>query len=174
MNGLLQTNSYLVVKTICALLVSTFLVSPFSVQPVFSVKAVFEHVSLKKDLINQIIGKWPPKSVFVDLLKKYLVMNAGLWSRVCVWFSIFENFFEDFCDVCERESVWNRSYYKWPYWLWVFPSYFYWVIKNLIWSVCYYHGKLADIERWGNGERLVAYGFHSWQINWYLTPRREK
>ena len=110
MNGLLQTNSYLVAKTICALLVSTFLVSPFSVQPVFSVKAVFEHVSLKKDQINQIIGKWPPKSVFVDLLKKYLVMNAGLWSSVCVWFWIFENFFEDFWDLRVLRSYFYLSF----------------------------------------------------------------
>ena len=33
---------------------------------------------LKKDLFNQIIKKWPPKGVFVDLLEKYLVMNVGL------------------------------------------------------------------------------------------------
>ena len=37
-----------------------------------------------EDPFNQIIKKWPPKGVFVDLLEKYLGMNAGLWSSVCV------------------------------------------------------------------------------------------
>ena len=48
------------------------------------------------------------------------------------------------------------------------------IFKALIWSVYYYHEMLADIERQENYKRLVAYGFHSWQINWYLTPRRKK
>ena len=61
---------------------------------------------------RSIIKKWPPKGVFVDLLEKYLGMNAGLWSSVCVWPWIFKSFFEDFCDVCERRSVWNCFYYK--------------------------------------------------------------
>ena len=30
---------------------------------------------MKKDPFNQIIRKWQPKSVFVDLLEKYLGMN---------------------------------------------------------------------------------------------------
>ena len=71
---------------ICAFLVSLFLVSPFSPQPVFSTNEVFEHLSVKKDLFNQIIWIWPPNGVFVDFFEKYLGMNVGLWSSVCVWF----------------------------------------------------------------------------------------
>ena len=62
---------------------------------------------MKKDLFNQIIKKWQPKCVFVDLLEKYLGMKADLWSDVYVWFYIFENFCDDFWDV------------------WVLHSYFY-------------------------------------------------
>ena len=45
---------------------------------------------MKKDPFNQIIKKYPPKDVFVDLLEKYLRVNIGLWSSVCV--SGLENF----------------------------------------------------------------------------------
>ena len=31
--------------------------------------------------------------------QKYLGMNAGLWSSMGVWFWIFENFFEGFCEI---------------------------------------------------------------------------
>ena len=62
---------------------------------------------MKEDPFNQIISKCQPKGVFVDLLEKYLGMNAGLWSNVYVWLEIFENFWEDFWDV------------------WVLYSYFY-------------------------------------------------
>ena len=48
---------------------------------------------MKKDPFNQIIRKSPPKSVFADLLEKYLGMNAGLWSSVRVLFWIFGKFF---------------------------------------------------------------------------------
>ena len=48
------------------------------------------------------------------------------------------------------------------------------IFKVLMWNVYYYYEMLADIDRQQNYKRLVAYGFHSWQINWYLTPRREK
>ena len=48
------------------------------------------------------------------------------------------------------------------------------IFKVLMWSVYYYHEMLADIDRREKYKRLVAYGFHSWQINWYLTLRREK
>ena len=54
---------------------------------------------MKKDQFNQIIRKWPPERVFVNLLEKYIGMSAGLWSSVCVWFWIFEKFFEELCDV---------------------------------------------------------------------------
>ena len=54
---------------------------------------------MKKDQFNQIIRKWPPERVFVNLLEKYIGMNAGLWSSVWVWFWIFEKFFEELCDV---------------------------------------------------------------------------
>ena len=40
---------------------------------------------MKKDPFNQIISS-QPEGVFVDLLEKYLGMNAGLWSNVYVWF----------------------------------------------------------------------------------------
>ena len=39
------------------------------------------------------------------------IIAYGLWSTVSVWSWIFENFFEDSCDVCKRKSVWNCSYY---------------------------------------------------------------
>ena len=48
------------------------------------------------------------------------------------------------------------------------------IFKPLMWSVHYYHAMLADIDRQASYKRLVAWGFHSWQINWYLTPRTEK
>ena len=64
-------------------------------------------LNTKKDPFNQIIRKWPLKGIFVDLLDKYLGMNDGLWSKLCVWFWIFKNFFEDFWDA------------------WVLRSYFY-------------------------------------------------
>ena len=48
------------------------------------------------------------------------------------------------------------------------------IFKALMWSVYYYHEMFVGIERQENYKRLVTYGFHSWQINWYLTPRREK
>ena len=48
------------------------------------------------------------------------------------------------------------------------------IFKVLMWNVYYYYEMLADIGRQENYKKLVAYGFHSWQINWYLTPRREK
>ena len=124
---------------------------------------------MDKDPFNQIIKKWPPKGVFVDLVEKYLGVNAGLWSSLCVWSWIFEKIFENFCDVCERRRVWNCSYstdYEFCAAIFVF--------KALMWSVYCYHEMLPDIDRQENYKRLVAYGFHSWQINWYLTPRREK
>ena len=52
--------------------------SPFSRKPAFSTNEVFEHLSMKKDPFNQIIRKWLPKGVFVDLLDKYSGMNADL------------------------------------------------------------------------------------------------
>ena len=36
-----------------------------------------------------------------------------------------------------------------------------WVMKVLIWSVFYYHGMIAHIDRRQNGKRVVASGFHS-------------
>ena len=32
-------------------------------------------------------------------------MNTSLWSSMCVWFWIIENFFENFCDACEKILV---------------------------------------------------------------------
>ena len=48
------------------------------------------------------------------------------------------------------------------------------IFKALMWCVYYNHEILADIDRREKYKRLVAYGFHSWQINWYFTHRREK
>ena len=48
------------------------------------------------------------------------------------------------------------------------------IFKALMWSVYYYHDMFVDIGRQENYKRLVACGFHSWQINWYLIPRRKK
>ena len=48
------------------------------------------------------------------------------------------------------------------------------IFKFLMWNVYCYHGMLVYIDRQENRKRLVAYGFHSWQINWFLTPRKEK
>ena len=39
---------------------------------------------MKKDPFNEIIKKWPPEGVFVDLLETYLSKNVGLWRSVCV------------------------------------------------------------------------------------------
>ena len=44
------------------------------------------------------------RKVFL-LLEKKLGTNASLWSSVCLLFWIFDNFFEDFCDVYERVEV---------------------------------------------------------------------
>ena len=41
-----------------------------------------EHLSMKNNPFNEVISKCQPKGVFVDLLEKYLGMNAGLWSNV--------------------------------------------------------------------------------------------
>ena len=62
-------NSYLIAKSIFVHLVPPFPVSPFSVYSVFSTN---------EDPFNQITRKWPPESVFVDLLEKYLGINAAL------------------------------------------------------------------------------------------------
>ena len=48
------------------------------------------------------------------------------------------------------------------------------IFKFLMWSAYCYHGMLVYIDRQENRKRLVEYGFHSWQINWFLTPSKEK
>ena len=63
-----------------------FLFLHFLYNVFFSTNEDFEHLSMKKDPFNQIIRKWQPKGVFVDLLEKHLGMNGGLWSNVYVWF----------------------------------------------------------------------------------------
>ena len=60
---------------------------------------------MKKDPFNHIIKKWPPESVFVNLLEKYLGMNVGLWSSVCVCL-VLKTFYDNFVmfvnqEVCE-------------------------------------------------------------------------
>ena len=37
----------------------------------FSTNEDFKHLNMKKDPFNQIIRKWQPKGVFVNLLEKY-------------------------------------------------------------------------------------------------------
>ena len=54
--------------------------------------------------------EWPPKGVFFDSLEKYLGMSPGLWSSVCVWCWIFENFFENFRIVYKKTDEW---YIEW-------------------------------------------------------------
>ena len=65
-----------IAKAICAISISCF--SIFSITIFFSSNEGFEHVSMKKDQFSQIIRKWQPKGVFVDLSEKYLGMNVGL------------------------------------------------------------------------------------------------
>ena len=145
--------------------------SQFSGWSVFSTNEVFNSSS-GKNPFDQIIKKCPAKGVFVDLLGKYLGMNAALWSKVCVWFWIFKNIFENFCDVCERRVfeivliISSNTEYEFSAAIFIF--------KVLMWNVYHYHEMLADIDRREKYKRFVAYGFHSWQINWYLTSRREK
>ena len=125
-------NSNLITKSSCALLLYPFL--HFLYNLLFSNNEVFEHRSMKKDPLNQIFRKWPPKAVFVNLLDKYhLGMNAGWWSSVRMVLN-FWNFFEDFCDVCERGNAW---YDKWQYRTdheFSVAIFYNWVVKVLIWS----------------------------------------
>ena len=70
-----STNSYLIVWRFSMLISKTtcptpFLVSPFSLQPIFFTNEDFEHLSMKKDPFNRIIRKCQPEGVFVDLLEK--------------------------------------------------------------------------------------------------------
>ena len=70
-----STNSYLIVWSFSMLISKTtcptpFLVSPFSLQPIFFTNEDFEHLSMKKDPFNRIIRKCQPEGVFVDLLEK--------------------------------------------------------------------------------------------------------
>ena len=62
------------------LIAKTMSISCFSTfsKTIFSTSEDFEHLSMKKDPFNQIIRKWQPKGVFVDLLEKHLGMNGGL------------------------------------------------------------------------------------------------
>ena len=42
-------------------------------------------------------------------------------------------------------DIWNYPYYKWGYWLWVLCSYFYWVIRVLMWSANYFFGMYSYV-----------------------------
>ena len=121
---------------------------------------------MKKDPFSQIIRKWAPKGVFVDLLKKYLGMNIGFWSRVGVWTWIYENFWGILW------CFWKRKCVKLYLLLWVLHCYFYWVIKVLLWSVFYYHGMLVYL--WQIRKGLVVYDFYSWQINLFSDSSKKK
>ena len=70
---------------------------------------------MKKDPFNQIIKKWLPKGVFVDLLEKYLSMNVGLWSSLYVWswkhfMTIFVMFVNE--EVCEIVIISSSTDYE--------------------------------------------------------------
>ena len=54
------------------LIAKTMSISCFSTfsKTIFSTSEDFEHLSMKKDPFNQIIRKWQPEGVFVDLLEK--------------------------------------------------------------------------------------------------------
>ena len=70
---------------------------------------------MKKDPFNQIIKKWPPKGVFVDLLEKYLSMNVGLWSSLYVWswkhfMTIFVMFVNE--EVCKIVIISSSTDYE--------------------------------------------------------------
>ena len=128
---------------------------------------------MKKDPFNQIIKKWPPKGVFFDLLEKYLGMNVRLWGSVCVCVSGLENVLWQFLwclwtKKCVELLLLQSSYTDYEFSAAIL------IFNVLMWNVYYYHEILADTDRQENYKRLVAYGFHSWQINWYLTPKREK
>ena len=98
----------------------------------------------EKDTFNQIIRKWTSIGVFVDLLEKYLGMNAGLWSSTCVWFWIFENF----CRIFDMYEFSAAIFIK-------VLSYQSFDVKCLLIS-------WDAIDMWENGKKLVAYGFYSW------------
>ena len=99
-----------------------------------------------------------------------MASKSGLWNSMCV--SGLENFLIIFVafvneEVCEIFLIISScSDYEFSAAILIF--------KVLMWNVYYYHEILTDIDRQENYKRLVVYGFHYWQINWHLTPRREK
>ena len=94
-----------------------------------------------------------------------LVYEAVLHEFLKTFLRIFVRFVKE--DVCEIVLIISTSTdYEFSTVIYIF--------KVLIWSVYYYHEMLADTDRREKYKRLVAYRFHAWQINWYLTPRTEK
>ena len=127
---------------------------------------------MDQDPFNQVIKTWPPKGVFANLLENYLGMNTGLWSSVCVWFQFFKTVMRIFVmfvneEVCEIVLI-KSSSSDYEFYAAIL------IFKALVWSVYYYHEMLGDIDRQENYKRLAVYGFYSWRINWYVTPKREK
>ena len=119
---------------------------------------------MKKDWFDQLANK----RFFCRLIGKMVRYECS----VC-GFEFWE-LFEEICDVCEQRSMRNCSYYKWQCWLWFLSSYFYWFIKVLKWSDNYYYEILANTDLREKVWRLAVYGFYSWEIIWFLTPRKEK
>ena len=81
--------------------------------------------------------------------------HGVLWKGVCR-FKLLRAFLRIFVMFVNKEVC--GIVHKWQHWPWVLHSDYYWVIKVLIASIY----------------RLVAYGFHSQQINNFLTLRRVK
>ena len=110
----------------------------------------------------EFLSNTPPKSVFVDLLEKYVCVSGFEFLRTLL--KIFIMFVK--VEVCEIVFILNSSTeYEFSAATFIF--------NDSIWSVYYYYEMLAYIDRQENGKRLVAYDFQSWQINWSLTPREK-
>ena len=95
----------------------------------------------------------------------YEVVCACGYEFLKIFMRIFLMFLNE--EVCEIVLIISSSTdYK-------FSAAFF-IFMALMWNVYYYHEMLVDIGREENYKRLVAYGFHSLQINWCLTPRGEQ
>ena len=117
---------------------------------------------MDKDPFNQIIKKWPPKDVFVDLLEKYLDMSAGLWSTVCVWSWIFENYFQNFWIVYKKTDEWYIAWQR--------------VVQRVItsdneWQRATTCGTTSDNE-WQRATKNHNEYYNDWYNEWYNKWQR--
>ena len=115
--------------------------------------------------------KQQPKGNFDDLLEKVRYecwfMNWCVRVVMNFWKLLWEFSWCCWTKKCEIVLIISSSTdYK-------FSAAFF-IFMALMWNVYYYHEMLVDIGREENYKRLVAYGFHSLQINWCLTPRGEQ